>query len=69
MRRCASPREVHYDKAGTIEFLYDIDKHEWFFIEMNPRIQVEHTVTEVIRVWTCRAQILIAEGYELHGPE
>ena len=41
-------REIRYDNAGTVEFLYDLDRHEWFFIEMNPRIQVEHTVTEVI---------------------
>src|SRR5690606_9486539 len=38
-------REIRYDNAGTVEFLYDLDRHEWFFIEMNPRIQVEHTVT------------------------
>ena len=63
-------REIKYDNAGTIEFLYDLDKHEWFFIEMNPRIQVEHTVTEVITgLDLVRAQILIAQGYELHGPE
>ncbi|MEJ0090727.1 MAG: pyruvate carboxylase [Limisphaerales bacterium] len=62
-------REIHYDNAGTIEFLYDLDKHEWFFIEMNPRIQVEHTVTEVITgLDLVRAQILIAQGHELHGP-
>ncbi len=41
-------REIRYDNAGTVEFLYDQDTKEWFFIEMNPRIQVEHTVTEVI---------------------
>ena len=41
-------REIGYDNAGTVEFLYDLDRNEWFFIEMNPRIQVEHTVTEVI---------------------
>ena len=41
-------RSVNYEGAGTCEFLYDMDTHEWFFIEMNPRIQVEHTVTEVI---------------------
>src|SRR5262249_59136252 len=40
-------QEIRYDNAGTVEFLYDLDRHQWFFIEMNPRIQVEHTVTEV----------------------
>ena len=63
-------REIRYDNAGTIEFLYDLDKHEWFFIEMNPRIQVEHTVTEVITgLDLVRAQILIAQGHALHDPE
>ena len=63
-------REIRYDNAGTMEFLYDLDTHEWFFIEMNPRIQVEHTVTEVITgLDLVRAQILIAQGYPLHGPE
>ena len=63
-------REIRYDNAGTVEFLYDLDRHEWFFIEMNPRIQVEHTVTEVITgLDLVRAQILIAQGYELHSPE
>ncbi len=63
-------REVRYDNAGTIEFLYDLDRHEWFFIEMNPRIQVEHTVTEVITgLDLVRAQILIAQGHALHSPE
>ncbi len=63
-------REISYDNAGTIEFLYDLDRHEWFFIEMNPRIQVEHTVTEVITgLDLVRAQILIAQGYDLHSLE
>jgi pyruvate carboxylase len=63
-------REIRYDNAGTIEFLYDLESHEWFFIEMNPRIQVEHTVTEVITgLDLVRAQILIAQGHRLHGPE
>jgi pyruvate carboxylase len=63
-------KEIGYDNAGTIEFLYDLDRHEWFFIEMNPRIQVEHTVTEVITgLDLVRAQILIAQGHELHSPE
>ncbi len=63
-------REVRYDNAGTIEFLYDLDRHAWFFIEMNPRIQVEHTVTEVITgLDLVRAQILIAQGHALHSAE
>ena len=61
---------IRYDNAGTVEFLVDSDRHEWFFIEMNPRIQVEHTVTEVITgLDLVRAQILIAQGYSLHDPE
>jgi pyruvate carboxylase len=63
-------REIRYDNAGTVEFLYDLDNHEWFFIEMNPRIQVEHTVTEVITgLDLVRAQILIAQGHALHSKE
>ncbi|MSR66762.1 MAG: pyruvate carboxylase [Pedosphaera sp.] len=63
-------REIGYDNAGTVEFLYDMDSCRWYFIEMNPRIQVEHTVTEVITgVDLVRAQILIAQGAKLHGPE
>jgi pyruvate carboxylase len=63
-------REIRYDNAGTIEFLYDLDTHEWHFIEMNPRIQVEHTVTEVITgLDLVRAQILIAQGHRLHSKE
>ncbi len=63
-------REIRYDNAGTVEFLYDLDAHEWFFIEMNPRIQVEHTVTEVITgLDLVRAQILIAQGLALHSKE
>ncbi len=61
-------KEIGYDNAGTVEFLLDTDKNEWFFIEMNPRIQVEHTVTEVITgIDLVRSQVLIAEGHELHG--
>ncbi len=63
-------REICYDNAGTIEFLYDLDTDDWFFIEMNPRIQVEHTVTEEITgVDLVRGQILVAQGARLHGPE
>ena len=59
---------IQYDNAGTVEFLLDLDTHDWFFIEMNPRIQVEHTVTEVITgIDLVRSQILIAQGHTLHG--
>ncbi len=63
-------KEIGYDNAGTIEYLYDLDTKDRFFIEMNPRIQVEHTVTEQITgIDLVRSQILIAQGAELHGPE
>jgi pyruvate carboxylase len=63
-------KEISYDNAGTVEFLYDQDTKEWFFIEMNPRIQVEHTVTEVITgIDLVRSQILIADGKRMHGEE
>ncbi len=63
-------KEIGYDNAGTVEFLYNLDTREWFFIEMNPRIQVEHTVTEQITgIDLVRSQILVAQGAELHGPE
>ncbi len=63
-------REIRYDNAGTVEFLYDLDQHEWFFIEMNPRIQVEHTVTEVITgIDLVRSQILVAQGVSLNSPD
>ena len=63
-------RAVQFDNAGTVEFLYDLEKQEWFFIEVNPRIQVEHTVTEVITgVDLVRSQILAAQGHRLHGAE
>ena len=60
-------QEIGYDNAGTVEFLLDVDTDKWFFIEMNPRIQVEHTVTEVITgIDIVRAQILVAQGHTLH---
>jgi len=59
-------REVGYQNAGTVEFLMDMDSQEFFFIEVNPRIQVEHTVTEeVTGIDIVRAQIMIAEGATL----
>ncbi|TWU61921.1 MULTISPECIES: pyruvate carboxylase [Crateriforma] len=55
-----------YDNAGTVEFLYDVDKQDFFFIEVNPRIQVEHTVTEeVTGIDVVRTQILVAQGHAL----
>ncbi|MGA0328000.1 MAG: biotin carboxylase N-terminal domain-containing protein, partial [Limisphaerales bacterium] len=54
-------KEIRYENAGTVEFLYDLDQHQAYFIEMNPRIQVEHTVTEEITgIDLVRSQILIA---------
>ncbi|MEQ2442060.1 pyruvate carboxylase [Pseudoflavonifractor intestinihominis] len=59
---------VGYVNAGTVEFLVDKDGNH-YFIEMNPRIQVEHTVTEMVTgVDLVRAQILIAEGCPLSDP-
>src|SRR5207248_7457527 len=41
-------RAAGYYNAGTVEFLVDAESGEWYFIEVNPRIQVEHTVTEMV---------------------
>ncbi len=63
-------RSVNYYNAGTVEFLVDADSFEWYFIEVNPRVQVEHTVTEMVTgIDIVRAQIQIAQGLSLHGPE
>ena len=60
-------RSAGYVNAGTVEFLVDAETEEWFFIEVNPRIQVEHTVTEMVTgVDLVRAQILVAQGCKLH---
>ena len=57
---------MSYENAGTVEFLQDMASGDFFFIEVNPRIQVEHTVTEeVTGIDIVRAQILIAEGKSL----
>ena len=62
-------RSVGYRSAGTVEFLLDLDRGEFFFIEVNPRIQVEHTVTEMITgIDLVRSQLLIAAGHKLHEP-
>lgn len=66
VRICSS---VHYNNVGTVEFLVDQDNHI-YFIEVNPRIQVEHTVTEMITgIDLIKTQIYIAAGYQLHDRE
>ncbi len=56
-------KHVNYECAGTVEFLMDMDDGKFYFIEVNPRVQVEHTVTEeVTGIDIVQAQILIAEG-------
>ena len=61
---------VDYECAGTVEFLMDMDDGEFYFIEVNPRIQVEHTVTEEITgVDIVRRQLQIAAGKKLTDPE
>ena len=63
-------RAVRLNNAGTVEFLVDKDSGEFFFIEVNPRIQVEHTVTEVVTGFDIvKSQILIAQGAALADPE
>jgi len=62
-------RKANYRNAGTVEFLYDVDSLKWYFIEVNPRIQVEHTVTEMVTgIDLVRSQILVAQGHPLHQP-
>ncbi|WP_163851112.1 pyruvate carboxylase [Pseudooceanicola aestuarii] len=57
---------VNYECAGTVEFLMDMETGKFYFIEVNPRVQVEHTVTEeVTGIDIVQAQILIAEGKSL----
>src|ERR1700682_3931660 len=60
-------RKAGYRNAGTVEFLYDVDAAKFYFIEVNPRIQVEHTVTEMVTgIDLVRSQILVAQGHHLH---
>lgn len=61
-------KKVGYLNAGTVEFLVQGD--QFYFIEVNPRIQVEHTITEMISgIDIVQSQILIAQGYGLHSKE
>src|SRR5580658_3785894 len=66
----ALARESKYYSAATVEFLVDADTGEFYFIEVNPRVQVEHTVTEMVTgIDIVQSQIQIAQGFNLHGPE
>ncbi|WP_297844664.1 pyruvate carboxylase [uncultured Roseibium sp.] len=63
-------RAVNYRGAGTVEFLMDADTGAIYFIEVNPRVQVEHTVTEeVTGIDIVQAQIKICEGEKIGTPE
>ncbi|WP_339061052.1 pyruvate carboxylase [Tepidibacillus marianensis] len=62
-------RATHYINAGTVEFLVTPDER-FYFIEVNPRIQVEHTISELITgIDIVQSQIRIAEGYSLESEE
>lgn len=59
-------RAAQYENAGTVEFLMDADTGKFYFIEVNPRVQVEHTVTEVVTgLDIVKAQIRIAQGAKI----
>ncbi|MCG7337431.1 pyruvate carboxylase [Sporosarcina sp. ACRSM] len=59
-------KNVDYLNAGTVEFL--VADNQFYFIEVNPRVQVEHTITEMVTgIDIVQSQILIAEGYTLHS--
>lgn len=63
----ALAESVHYAGTGTVEFLYDNDTKSYFFLELNPRLQVEHPVTELIsdtNLPSC--QVMVAMGIPLH---
>ncbi|MDR7034008.1 pyruvate carboxylase [Mesorhizobium sp. BE184] len=63
-------RDTAYIGAGTVEFLQDADTGKFYFIEVNPRIQVEHTVTEqVTGIDIVKAQIHILDGFAIGTPE
>jgi pyruvate carboxylase len=63
-------RAVRLDNAGTVEFLVDDDTGSFYFIEVNPRIQVEHTVTEEVTGFdVVKSQLFVAQGRPLSDPE
>ncbi len=60
-------RHLHYNNVGTVEFLFDMEQHKFYFLEVNPRVQVEHGVTEAVTgVDIVRQQIKIAQGLPLN---
>lgn len=62
----AAAKSVHYSSIGTVEFLLDLATHEFYFMEINPRVQVEHGITEAITgIDLVRTQIKIAAGEPL----
>ena len=62
-------RAAQYENAGTVEFLMDMDTGNFYFIEVNPRVQVEHTVTEVVTgIDIVKAQIRVAAGQPIGTP-
>ncbi|WP_138417277.1 pyruvate carboxylase [Aquibacillus sediminis] len=59
---------VQYINAGTVEFL--VQGNEFYFIEVNPRVQVEHTITEMVTgIDIVQSQLMIADGHALDGPK
>ena len=63
-------RRVGYENAATVEFLVDDESGTFYFIEVNPRLQVEHTITEIVTgIDIVKSQILIAQGCELADPD
>lgn len=59
-------KSVHYSNIGTVEFLLDLSNNEFYFMEINPRIQVEHGITEAVTgIDLVRTQIRIAAGEAL----
>ena len=59
-------KSIHYTNIGTVEFLLDLSNNQFYFMEINPRIQVEHAITEAVTgIDLVRAQIRIAAGAPL----